>query len=55
MGGAKVLDLEDQDKVATVVIPPKKPKPCSKRGAFAVFFGVWWDLVFAGGFGENGW
>jgi hypothetical protein len=26
-----VLDLEHRDKVAAVVIPPKKPKPCSKR------------------------
>ena len=55
LGGAKVLDLEDQDKVATVVIPPKKPKPCSKRGRFCNNFWEWWDLVFAGGFGKNGW
>ena len=55
MGGAKVLDLEGRDKVAAVVIPPKKPKPCSKRGDSTVIFWGWWDLVFAGGFGKNGW
>jgi hypothetical protein len=54
LGSAKALDLEDQDKVAAV-IPPKKPNPCSKRGASAVIFWGWWDLVFARGFGKNGW
>jgi hypothetical protein len=38
LGGAKFLDLEDQDKGVAVVIPTKKPKRCLKRGVFAVFF-----------------
>jgi hypothetical protein len=48
LSGGKVFDLEDQDKVAAVVIPRKKPKRCSKRGAFAVIFLGWWDLVLLG-------
>jgi hypothetical protein len=53
-GGAKLLDLKDQDKVAAVAIPPKKPKPWSKRGAFEVIFWGWWEPVFAGGFAKTG-
>jgi len=55
LGGTKVLDLEDQDNVAADVIPPKKPKPCSKQGLFCSNFLGRCDFVFAGGFGENGW
>jgi hypothetical protein len=55
LGGAEVLDLEDQDKVAAVVIPPKKPKPCPNRGDSAVIFWGWWDLVFAGVLAKTGW
>ena len=41
VAGAKVLEFEDQDGVAAAVIPSNEPKPCLKRGAFAViFFGV---------------
>jgi hypothetical protein len=41
LGGAKVLDLEDQDKVAAFVIPPRKPEPSSKKGRFcSIFFGM---------------
>jgi hypothetical protein len=54
LGGAKVLDLEDQDKVATVVIPPKKPKPCSKRGAFAIIFGSGGTLFLLGVLAKTG-
>ena len=38
LGHAKVLDRRH---------PPKRPKPGSKRGASAVIFWGWWDLVFA--------
>jgi hypothetical protein len=33
--------------------PPKKPKPCSKRSAFAVIFFMWWNPVFARGFWQK--
>jgi hypothetical protein len=55
LGGAKALDLEDQDKGVAVVIPTKKPKRCSKRGAFAVFFLGGGTLFLPGVLAKNGW
>jgi hypothetical protein len=46
LGGAKFLDLEDQDKVAATVVPLKKPRPYLRRGLFAVIFWGWRDSRF---------
>jgi hypothetical protein len=54
LSGAEVLDLEDQDKVAAVVIP-EEAKTLLEEGRFCSNFWGWWELVFAGGFGKNGW
>jgi len=48
LGGAKVLDLEDQDRPPPAS-SPKKSNPARRGDAFAVFFWGWWDPVFAGG------
>ena len=54
-GGFKVLDLEDQDKVAAVVvILPEKPGPWPMRGRFCSDFLGWWDTVFAGVLAKTG-
>ena len=60
LGGAKVLDLVDQDKVGRRRHTPKKPKRCPERGAFTVFFfgvvrpslcwGFWQKRVVGRGF-----
>jgi hypothetical protein len=56
LGEAVFSDLDDQDKVAAaVVILLKGRNPALGRDAFAVIFLGWWDCVFAGGFGKNGW
>ena len=53
--GAEVLDFEGQDSVAAAVVIPPRAKTLLEEGWFAVIFGGWWDLVFTGGFGKNGW
>ena len=49
-GRAKVLDLEDKDKVA----PSSSPKTLLRGALLPQFFLGWWDLVFARGFGKKG-
>ena len=43
-----------QYKVAAVVIPPKKPKSCSKRGASAVIFWAGGTLFLLGVLAKTG-
>jgi hypothetical protein len=40
VGVAKVLALEDQDKVAAVVIPRRSKKPARRGALLQYFFGV---------------
>jgi hypothetical protein len=53
LGGAKVLDLEDQGKVAAVVIP-RRSQNLLEEGCFCSNFRGWRDLVFAEGFAKTG-
>jgi Asp/Glu/hydantoin racemase len=52
--GAKVLDLEDQDKVAAAVISRRSQNPARSRGASAVIFGGGGTLFLLGVLSKTG-
>jgi len=54
-GGARVRDLEDPVQSGRRCHPPEEAKILLEEGRFCSNFLGWWDLVFAGGFGKNGW
>ena len=54
LGGAKVLDFEDQDRVAATVVIPRS-QTLLEVGMFCrIFLGGMWDPVFAAGFAKTG-
>ena len=56
VGDAKVLEPEDQDKVAAAVVIPEEAETLPEEGMLLQhFFGRGGTPVFAGGFGKNGW
>jgi hypothetical protein len=56
LGSAKVLDSNQRQSGRRRNHPRRGVETCSKRGRFFwIFFWQWWDLVFAWGFGKNGW
>jgi hypothetical protein len=56
VGDAKVLEPEDQDKVAAAAVIPEEAETLPEEGMLLqYFFGRGWTPVFAGGFGKNGW
>jgi hypothetical protein len=54
-GGAKVLDPEDQDKVAAAVVIPRRSRNAARRGRFCGnFFGVVGTLFLLGVLAKTG-
>jgi hypothetical protein len=55
LGSAKVSTRTKDKVVVAVVIPREAKKLPEERCSCWNFFGGWWGLFFAGGFGESGW